>query len=169
MNRISNRSCNLLPSKGVMHGIAGCGKTARPVVTEGLALVTGSFYSLLAFCLFIFCRENKKGVKEFIESMENQLPKTTTICKCGKPYKRLLDIADDSITSISRLICFVGKPDTSYTEIAVFPCSSFVYDCDTLFVSFHFNKQMKYVGKSYGKIVNNDHVISGTGRLLDAK
>jgi hypothetical protein len=30
-----------------MHGIAGCGKTARPVVTEGLALVTESFYSLI--------------------------------------------------------------------------------------------------------------------------
>jgi hypothetical protein len=30
-----------------MHGIAGCGKTAHPVVTEGLALATESFYSLL--------------------------------------------------------------------------------------------------------------------------
>jgi hypothetical protein len=30
-----------------MHGIAGCGKTARPVVTESLALVTESFYSLI--------------------------------------------------------------------------------------------------------------------------
>jgi transposase len=38
-------------------GIAGCGKTARPVVTEGLALVTGSFYSLLG----------KVGAARFIE------------------------------------------------------------------------------------------------------
>jgi hypothetical protein len=30
-----------------MHGIAGCGKTACPVVTEGLTLATGPFYSLL--------------------------------------------------------------------------------------------------------------------------
>jgi hypothetical protein len=125
--------------------------------------------ALMMFCLLVYCREKRHDVKDLVENMGKQLPQTTALCKCGKSYQKLLDIADDSVASVSQLCGFVGNPDTSYAEIAVFPCSSFVYYCDTLFVSFHFNKQMKYVGKSYGTIINKALVISGTGRLLDAK
>ncbi len=39
--------------KWALHGLAGCGKTACPVGTEGLALVTGLFYSLIVALLLL--------------------------------------------------------------------------------------------------------------------
>jgi hypothetical protein len=78
-----------------MHGIAGCGKTACPVVTEGLTLATGPFYSLLNLLIIkdgtgtamqlAFCRacgaafpldaarENAKRLLEIFDSSDPHL------------------------------------------------------------------------------------------------
>lgn len=116
---------------------------------------------LIALCLVV-CRKNSP-IEEFVKKSEKKSQENAVPCKVGKTDWELLHIPSEQITSISELNKLVGSPDTSYSEIAVYPCTSFVYTCSNRFISFHFDKDNKFLGRSFGEIIDGKFVASGTG------
>jgi hypothetical protein len=125
----------------------------------------------ILFVLFalhlLFCSKHEDSIDDLLEK-KSEVIKMTSTCSCGKSMDVLLSAKSDSLRTPKDILHTFGKWDTTYSEIAVLACSSFVYNCGNKFVSFHYARgTMKFVGRSYGDLTDGRYINSGDLIELD--
>jgi hypothetical protein len=78
--------------------------------------------------MFMLCKQSKDDIKSFLEKNEPKY-RENTMCSCGKTMDILMNAKSVELRTPEDLERRLGKWDTSYSEIAVISCSSFVYKC----------------------------------------